>query len=257
MNIKAGGLWVLLFISTCHVVGLLLFYKGFLLKRVVIPEFSECWNNETGSSETENHQHFGISCNTYPRQFKRVVWLLIDAWRYDFAIYDETLDPVPVYRNKMPFVRELLRDGPQNAKLFKFVADPPTTTMQRLKALTTGSLPTFIDISSNFNSYETEEDSLPHQAKRNQRNFTFMGDDTWLGLYPDTMTKTFDYPSLNVKDIHTVDNGVVAHLIPELEKYDAEFVIGHFLGVDHIGHTYGPSHTTMGEKLLQMDQVLK
>ena len=36
----------------------------------------------------------------------------------------------------------------------RFLADPPTTTMQRLKGLTTGSLPTFIDMASNFGSHE-------------------------------------------------------------------------------------------------------
>ncbi len=72
-----------------------------------------------------------------------------------------------------------------------------------------------------------------------------------------TDCQVFDYPSLNVKDLDTVDNGVMAHMVPELEAYDAEFVIGHFLGVDHVGHIYGPSHSTMAEKLSQMNEVLK
>ena len=157
----------------------------------------------------------------------------------------------------MPYIRDLLLTQPANARLFKFIADPPTTTMQRLKALTTGSLPTFIDIGSNFNSYAVSEDSLPYQAKLNGRNVTFIGDDTWLGLYPDMLTKTFDYPSLNVQDLDTVDNGVMENLGPELVKNDAEIVIGHMLGVDHVGHTYGPSHWTMGEKLTQMDEYIQ
>ena len=37
------------------------------------------------------------------------------------------------------------QDYPQQTALFRFIADPPTTTMQRLKGLTTGSLPTFVD----------------------------------------------------------------------------------------------------------------
>ena len=186
-----------------------------------------------------------------------MLWLLIDALRYDFVAHDESLDPVPMYRNKMPYVRDLLTDSPANAKLFRFVADPPTTTMQRLKALTTGGLPTFIDIGNNFNSYEILEDSLIYQSHSNNRTVTFMGDDTWLGLYPSMLTKVFDFPSLNVKDIHTVDNGVIEHLFPELRQRDADMIVGHFLGVDHIGHTYGPSHWTMGDKLAQMDKVLK
>ena len=157
----------------------------------------------------------------------------------------------------MPFVRDLLRENPSNAKLFRFIADPPTTTMQRLKALTTGGLPTFIDIGSNFNSYEIQEDSLIRQVSRNGRNVTFIGDDTWLGLYPSMLSRVFPFPSLNVKDIHTVDNGVLSQLYSELERRDADLLIGHFLGVDHIGHTYGPSHWTMGEKLPQMDKMVR
>ena len=254
------ALLILIFIVCCHAVGLLVFCKGFLLKRVVIPEYSQCSLSQAQaakSSPSDSRDH--LSCTEYPRRFKRVVWLLIDALRYDFIEYGDELSPdsVPVYRNKMPFVRDLLREKPRNAKLFRFIADPPTTTMQRLKALSTGGLPTFIDISNNFNSYEILEDNLIYQSRKNARNITFMGDDTWLGLYPNFFTKTFDYPSLNVKDLHTVDNGVISHLIPELAKKDADFVIAHFLGVDHIGHTYGPSHWTMGDKLSQLNDVLE
>lgn len=247
-----GGRTVLVFIFCCHAVGFLLFSRGFLLKRVIVPEYSKC-------SVTNTTQEHIPSCHGHlvPRPFKRVLWVLIDALRYDFMVYDDSLDPPPVFRNKMPFVRDLLQTQPANARLFKFVADPPTTTMQRLKALTTGSLPTFIDIGSNFNSYTILEDSLPYQAKLNDRNVTFIGDDTWLGLYPDMMTKTFDYPSLNVQDLDTVDNGVIENLGRELAQHDADIVIGHMLGVDHVGHTYGPSHWTMGKKLAQMNDFIE
>ena len=271
LRIGSDGAFVLAFLAACHVVGLLLFCNGFLLRRVVVPEYSSCsfpdvppsagdefnFSPQVELEEEDTQVHYGHSCNEHPRDFKRVVWLLVDALRYDFTIYDESLHPVPPYRNKMPFVRDLLRDRPENAKLFRFVADPPTTTMQRLKALTTGSLPTFIDISSNFNSYEILEDSILYQAKNSRLNVTFIGDDTWLGLYPNLLTKVYDYPSLNVKDLHTVDNGVIDHMIPELWSRDADILIGHFLGVDHVGHTYGPSHYTMAEKLEQMNGVLK
>ena len=252
------------FVLCCHIVGLLLFCNGFLLKRIVIPEYSKCTSFQPNtpqehppSNKTDPFSN-SKTCTGLPRTFKRVVWLLIDALRYDFMVYDpDLLHPVPIYRNKIPYVRDLLKEQPRNAKLFKFVADPPTTTMQRLKALTTGGLPTFIDIGSNFNSYKILEDNLIYQAKGHARNVTFMGDDTWLGLYPDMFTKVFDYPSLNVKDLHTVDDGVITHLLPELAQNDADLVVGHFLGVDHVGHTYGPSHWTMGDKLTQMNDVLQ
>lgn len=259
--------FVLIFIVCCHAVGLLVFCQGFLLKRVEIPEYSQCRPHSRSTERQDSSFGAGdrihpsgapISCTGYPRRFKRVLWLLIDALRYDFLVYDDQLDPAPpVYRNKLPFVRDLLREHPENAKLFKSIADAPTTTMQRLKALATGGLPTFIDIGSNFNSYEIQEDNLIYQARTHSRNVTFMGDDTWLGLYPGMFSKVFDYPSLNVKDLHTVDNGVISHLQPELALKDADFIIAHFLGVDHVGHTYGPSHWTMGDKLTQMNDVIK
>ena len=85
----------------------------------------------------------------------------------------------------------------------RFIADPPTTTMQRLKGLTTGSLPTFIDMASNFGSHEVSltfqgnrfemsclvylrlpfsqitEDNLLDQLVGSGKRVVFAGDDTW------------------------------------------------------------------------------
>ena len=70
----------------------------------------------------------------------------------------------------------------KHGELFEFLADPPTTTMQRLKGLTTGSLPTFIDASSNFGSYQVDEDNIIDQLTKNSnKDLIFMGDDTWKG----------------------------------------------------------------------------
>lgn len=35
-----------------------------------------------------------------------------------------------------------------------------------------------------------------------------MGDDTWQQLLPEAFTESHPYPSFNVKDLHTVDDGV-------------------------------------------------
>lgn len=66
--------------------------------------------------------------------------------------------------NNMPIISHLLASEPQNAMLMHFIADPPTTTMQRLKALTTGTLPTFIDAGSNFASQAIDEGLYFHYS---------------------------------------------------------------------------------------------
>lgn len=39
-----------------------------------------------------------------------------------------------------------------------------------------------------------------------------MGDDTWENLFPKKFYRSLPFPSFNVKDLHTVDNGILQHL---------------------------------------------
>ena len=88
-----------------------------------------------------------------------------------------------------------------------------------------------------------------------------MGDDTWTTVFPASFESnmTFPYDSFNVEDLHTVDKGIIKHLFPLLkdESKPWDFIIGHFLGVDHVGHRVGPDHPVMKAKLEQMDLVLR
>jgi len=176
-----------------------------------------------------------------------------------------------------------------------------------------------------------------------------MGDDTWMMLFPNAQTNTSSssgvahdaasefhtgywteahpFESFNVKDLHSVDEGVLEHLLPtivngtmdvrskqralrqqakrcacaprhphgsqastgegkgqgqadsgdttdpsaacncehiawqlrQLHASDSrgwDVLVAHFLGVDHVGHTHGPTHHAMQSKLHQMDNVL-
>lgn len=120
-----------------------------------------------------------------------------------------------------------------------------------------GSLPTFIDASANFASSAIMEDNLLFQMRASNKKIVLMGDDTWVDLYPNYFERQFPYPSFDVKDLDTVDNGIISHLIPEVKKSDWDVIIAHFLGVDHCGHRYGPNHPEMKRKLMQMDFVIK
>lgn len=88
-----------------------------------------------------------------------------------------------------------------------------------------------------------------------------MGDDTWTTVYPTSFEQNMSWPydSFNVEDLHTVDNGVIEHIFPLLrnESKPWDFLIGHFLGVDHVGHRVGPDHAIMRSKLEQMDRVVR
>lgn len=242
---------LLCFLVLFYVFGVLIFARGFLLKRVVVERNSSCKVDFAMQSD----MHGEKGCWMHVR-FKKAVVIVIDALRYDFMQYDKSVNSAVAYKNKFTSVRHLLM-RPNNAKLYKFIADPPTTTLQRLKGLTTGSLPTFVDAGSNFAKSEITEDNWIDQLIKNDKRIKFMGDDTWIGLFPDRFKKQFPFPSFNVKDLHTVDDGVLKNIYKELKKKDWDVLIAHFLGVDHCGHRYGPNHPAMSDKLLQMDDMIR
>jgi phosphatidylinositol glycan class O len=97
---------------------------------------------------------------------------------------------------------------------------------QRLQALTTGGLPTFLDVGrwglwlrgvvrrfwvlfyeatndqpcSNFDAAVVEEDTWVRQLHRNGKKLLFMGDDTWQSMFPEEyFSRAFFYPSFDVK----------------------------------------------------------
>lgn len=68
---------------------------------------------------------------------------------------------------------------------------------------------------------------------------------------------SFKIKTASRRDLHTVDDGVLSHLSTELAKRDWDVLVAHFLGVDHVGHTFGPASQAMEEKLDQMDAALR
>ncbi|EDV26994.1 uncharacterized protein TRIADDRAFT_22857 [Trichoplax adhaerens] len=246
-------LWLL------YVAGIHIFTKGFLLRRMEIANKSHCsqpWRFNTAIQSLYQSNKEKDTC-TIPAQYHRAILIIIDALRFDFVKYDENWMGQSYYRNKLKIIHELMTTRPNQSRLYQFMADPPTTTMQRIKGLTTGSLPTFVDAGSNFQSSQISEDNFIHQLRQLNKTIVFMGDDTWEGLYPNVFHRSHPFPSFNVKDLHSVDNGVVKHLMPEMHRHDWSVLIAHFLGVDHCGHTYGPNHPEMSNKLIQMDTILR
>ena len=245
-------------LSLLHGLGLYFFTKGFLLTRLVLDEKSRCDSPPIQISTPGLGSHKN-GC-WHPRTFDKAVIIIIDALRYDFTVPFQS-DP-HYFHNALHVLYETAIQSPENAFLLPFIADPPTTTLQRLKGLTTGTLPTFIDAGSNFAGTAIEEDNLVAQLRDADKTLVHLGDDTWHSLFPgyfDTnLTRAYD--SFNVWDLHTVDNGVTEHLMPLLEAKvgsNWDVIFGHYLGVDHAGHRYGPNHPATKAKLEEMDQTIR
>lgn len=145
--------------------GLYWFSASFFLAKQSLPQVSDCDEAKTlltdvlGLSTIEAHTVLGYN----ERQEKRrgcwldrridsMVILVVDALRFDFARYRL---PLSVGARIADMEKNHhLHNKTTASQLLQFVADPPTVTMQRLKGLTTGSLPTFADISGNMVSQQ-------------------------------------------------------------------------------------------------------
>lgn len=261
-----------------HVFGIYLFTSGFLLTRLVLDHKSECTVPPVAAAKGYiGGAGFGRESKGcwHPKSFDKAIVVIVDALRYDFTVpFERQFGAVDLakdspdyvaprhFHDAIPVFYETAQKQPNNAFLLPFIADPPTTTLQRLKGLTTGTLPTFIDAGSNFAGTAIDEDNLVAQLRNASKKMVHLGDDTWHALFPGYFEQnlTHAYDSFNVWDLHTVDNGVTEHIFPLMKSENAskwDVIFGHYLGVDHAGHRYGPDHPAMAAKLNQMDGVFR
>ena len=87
------------------------FSNGFLIRRVSL--------NNTNEKSFSNL-----------KQFNKTVLMFVDALRFDF-IFSKN-ENVEASLFGLSTIENLLKNERSNAKLYKFIADPPTTTMQRI-----------------------------------------------------------------------------------------------------------------------------
>lgn len=181
--------------------------------------------------------------------FSRMVFMLVDAMRADFIFGNASMVKLffcVFMKTQMTFTRSLIQEG----KTFHYVAqaDPPTVTLPRIKALTSGSIPNFVDVLVNLGASAISEDNWIHQLKKNGKKIVFYGDDTWIRLFPDSFMRFEGTTSFFVtvclicvpttqilQDTQSVDSNVTRNVLQELENSDWDVMILHYLGLDHIG----------------------
>ncbi|KAK4179637.1 putative GPI ethanolamine phosphate transferase [Triangularia setosa] len=185
-------------------------------------------------------------------QFDRLVFMVIDALRSDF---------VYTRNSGFKFTQSLIRDG--GALPFTAHATSPTVTMPRLKAITTGSIPSFLDVVLNLDegdessSLASQDTWLAQMKKKGTGKMVMYGDDTWLKLFPGMFDRAEGTTSFFVSDFTEVDNNVTRHVPEELKRDDWNTMVLHYLGLDHIGHKGGPRSPHMFSKQREMDGIVK
>lgn len=184
--------------------------------------------------------------------FDRLIFMVVDALRSDF-VYSTN--------SGFEFTQSLIRNG--SAIPFTAHATSPTVTMPRLKAITTGSIPSFLDVILNIDegdessSLASQDTWLAQMKAKNTGKLVMYGDDTWLKLFPGTFDRADGTSSFFVADFTEVDNNVTRHIADELKNNDWSTMVLHYLGLDHIGHKGGPRSSNMLPKQHEMDGIVR
>lgn len=106
-------------------------------------------------------------------------------------------------------------------------ATSPTITMPRIKAITTGSIPSFLDVILNFaesdtsSSLATQDTWLAQMKAKGGGKMIMYGDDTWLKLFPETFDRADGTSSFFVSVSHPV-----AETVHRMNVAEYKFLLG-------------------------------
>lgn len=248
--------WIVVLIMVVQFLGMLLFAYGYFTVDEKMLTESEVNTLRLSLPEETQAQLASIQIKCSPELsrpvFSKLIFIVIDALRADFIPNSSTS------QFSMPFLENLLRTEAAVSMISE--AQTPTVTMPRIKALMSGTYPSFMDLIYNLNAAKFGDDNFIEQAFQNSKRIVFYGDDTWLQMFPSTMfIRSNGTSSFFATDYVQVDSNVTENVIPELRRLSEwDILILHYLGVDHIGHSHGGSASRlMKSKLLEMDDVLK
>ncbi|KAJ4354026.1 major facilitator super transporter protein [Didymosphaeria variabile] len=227
-------------------VAILIFATGFFPYKPFMPGLAEYeklgWEQAMGWKEESVPE----------APFDKLVFMVVDALRSDFVFGEDS---------GMSFVQSLIREG--TALPFTAHAASPTITMPKVKAMTTGSIPSFLDVILNFaesdttSTLSTQDTWLAQLRAKQGGKLVMYGDDTWLKLFPGFFERADGTSSFFVSDFTEVDNNVTRHVPEELLNSDWNAMIMHYLGLDHIGHKAGPKSPNMLPKQKEMDGIVR
>ncbi len=201
-----------------------------------------------------------LSLISPPERRRRLVLLLVDALKYSF------IAPTPQGQcsstnncsaNIFTSPAVLMRSSPENTLMFKSIADHPTTTSQRLKAIATGNIPVYMEIGQNLGTLRVTEDTFLYQLAANNKKIVFMGDDAWTSLHNNSFyVRAYPHESFDIFDLEGIDITVRQHLFSELrQSKDWDVLLAHCTGLDHAGHAFGGNNREITRKLREMDAL--
>ncbi|CAI2363875.1 unnamed protein product [Moneuplotes crassus] len=239
---------------------------GIFLSRKILPDrnnmtFEKSIEKSGIFSEISDRNLFTkrMEVNTQILPPRKLIVILVDALRESFVDGD-FINYVGDYKGyRMQLFKKLKEKYPKRLKMFTSIADMPTVTNQRIRGMSTGTVPLVFDLGGNAGvSSQIVEDSIIYQAKAMGKTIKMYGDDFWLGLYPTSFDEHEIFPSLDVTNLHDNDNLVRRRVLDQIHNHsDWDILWTHTLGIDHAGHTFNTLGEGMNRKIKDIEQIIE
>lgn len=185
----------------------------------------------------------------------KVVMLLVDSLRFDYFVEDETNTNPLFAANKFTKFNELRAKSPNNTLVIRAKSEAPTLTIERLPCLVTGNIPPKANMLLAFGALPMSEDSILRQLIQSGRKIYFSGDPLWTEMFPNDFTEANNIRSFDLKD-QDVDNITTQIIHKKLDENNFDLLLGHMLGVDHMGHSYGIGDPRVAKILNRIDNFI-
>ncbi len=186
---------LLLWISSLYIIGVWLFSSGFVLNRKLIHRFSSCDNV---SNDYVNKMSLSVMSHTpgcqFTNRYKRALILIINGMTYDF---NQLIDGNNNNNEEIQLIDNLINKYRNQSKIYKLSELPSLSMIQTFKTLTTGGLPTFIDLNFNFGPFHVIEDNILNQLKSKSKRITFIADNSLKNLFSNELFQKSIYFNSN------------------------------------------------------------
>ncbi|KAL4453927.1 hypothetical protein ABPG74_003810 [Tetrahymena malaccensis] len=251
---KLGYNWIIIaIICASTIFGCFLYCLGFQKQFSAIDKHSQIENPYINEMHFENEDQRKLYKQGWFPQFKKKIFLyLVDSLRYDQVtdvnkqkeiVVKDQQGEVVYFPSSFTSITDALNKDRNSSLLIRGVVDTQTMTITRIKALSTGTIPSFTSMFDQISSQKEIEDNLFYQLKQRQSPqevIYLYGVDLWNQYF----AEYFDYQSLNINSNlqNMIDNSPIFNK-EILDKYlknhsqtNWTFFINHDGGIDSLMH---------------------
>ncbi|KAK1937237.1 putative membrane protein [Babesia divergens] len=214
-------------------------------RRRVAPEYESYRLGSSGVLEYVPSKPFVVAGDMPPgwlsyTPLDKLVLLIVDGCRLDYALYDPTLKPGEsrsVFTNHLPLFHEYMSNGTNKGRvrMFQFVAPVPTFTVYSIKCMYTGETRRGNMMGQTNNTTMLQLDNVGEQMISNDEKICSLGDVFSAEMFgAERLAINHTSIGADIYNMKVPDRYVYEYYKDVIDA--CGFSVLHILAIDHLGH---------------------